>query len=98
MPRTRRSTAAILGFVAMLTLANAAAVRAQPGPGAAGASAANLTGRWRFTSYGSIWTVDLKLDRSQSTATDKIYCGEATRDRTMPDTPIIKSRVCAQVD
>jgi hypothetical protein len=42
--------------------------------------------------------VDLKLDSSKSTSTEKVYCGEAARDRTMPDTPIIKSRLCAVVD
>jgi hypothetical protein len=65
---------------------------------ATSSSPVNLAGRWRFSSFGSFWMVDLKLDSSKSTSTEKVYCGEAARDRTMPDTPIIKARLCAEVD
>ena len=58
----------------------------------------NLTGRWRFSSFGSFWTVDLKLDPSKTTDDEKVYCGEAARDRVVPDTPVIKARLCAEVD
>jgi hypothetical protein len=71
---------------------------AQHASGSANAKQVNLTGRWRFSSYGSFWTVDLKLDSVKSTATEKVYCGEAVRDRNVPDTPTIKSRLCAEVD
>jgi hypothetical protein len=72
--------------------------RARQASDATRSNPVNLAGRWRFNSFGSLWTVDLKLDSSKSTNTEKVYCGEAARDRTMPDTPIIKSRLCALVD
>ena len=58
----------------------------------------DLSGRWRFTSFGSTWTVDLKLDPKKTTSDEKVYCGEAARERTTPDTPIIKAPVCAAID
>ena len=88
---------AILASLAILTVPWVAS-GAQQASGSANANRANLAGRWRFSSYGSLWTVDLKLDSSKSTGTEKVYCGEAARDRTMPDTPIIKSRLCAEID
>jgi hypothetical protein len=57
-----------------------------------------LSGRWRFSTFGSFWTVDLKLEPSKTADTEKVYCGEAARDRQVPDTPIIKARLCAEVD
>jgi hypothetical protein len=64
----------------------------------AAAPQADLTGRWRFSSFGSFWTVDLKLDPSKTTVDEKVYCGEAVRDQLVPDTPIIKARLCAEID
>ena len=89
---------AILASLAILTSPWVASGGAQQASGSANTNRANLAGRWRFSSYGSFWTVDLKLDSSKSTSTEKVYCGEAARDRTMPDTPIIKSRLCAEID
>ncbi len=85
-------------LLAILTVWWVPSGRAQQAADAAGSNPVNLTGRWRFNSFGSLWTVDLKLDSAKSTSTEKVYCGEAVRDRTMPDTPIIKSRLCAEVD
>jgi hypothetical protein len=82
----------------MLTPQWVAPGHAQHASGSADAKQVNLAGRWRFSSYGSFWTVDLKLDSLKSTAAENVYCGEAARDRTMPDTPIVKSRLCAEVD
>jgi hypothetical protein len=64
----------------------------------AAAPQADLTGRWRFSSFGSSWTVDLKLDPSKTTVDEKAYCGDAVRDQLVPDTPIIKARLCAAID
>ena len=58
----------------------------------------DLTGSWRFTSFGSTWNVDLKLDPKKTTSDERVYCGEAARERTMADTPIIKAPVCAAID
>jgi hypothetical protein len=87
-----------IALLAILTVWWEPSGRAQRPSDAASSSAVNLAGRWRFSSFGSFWTVDLKLDPSKSTSTEKVYCGEAVRERTMPDTPIIKSRLCAEVD
>jgi hypothetical protein len=95
------SSAPDVTWVALLAIMMAlwaSAGRAQQASDATSRDPVNLTGRWRFNSFGSLWTVDLKLDSSKSTSTEKVYCGEAARDRTMPDTPIIKSRLCAVVD
>ena len=64
----------------------------------AAAPQVDLSGRWRFSSFGSFWTVDLKLDPSKTTAAEKVYCGEAVRDQLVPDTPIIKARLCAEIN
>jgi hypothetical protein len=58
----------------------------------------DLSGRWRFGTFGSFWTVDLKLEPSKTADDEKVYCGDATRDRRMPDTPIVKARLCAEID
>src|SRR4051794_8186186 len=97
MSRSAARNLAIPALLAIVTALSAPSGLAQQASGSANTNAANLTGRWRFSSYGSFWTVDLKLDSSKSTSAEKVYCGDATRDRTMPDTPIIKSRLCADV-
>jgi hypothetical protein len=57
----------------------------------------DLSGQWRFTSFGSTWTVDLKPDPKETTPEEKVYCGEAARERLVPDTPIIKAHLCASI-
>jgi hypothetical protein len=58
----------------------------------------DLSGKWKFSAFGSNWNVDLKLDPKMSSPTEKVYCGEAAREQKEPDTPIIKSRLCAEID
>jgi hypothetical protein len=55
----------------------------------------DLSGKWRFTTFGSIWTVDLKVAATPDS--EKVYCGQAERAQQVAATPIIKSRLCAQV-
>jgi hypothetical protein len=64
----------------------------------AAAPQVHLSGRWRFGTFGSFWTVDLKLEPSKTADDEKVYCGGAARDRRMPDTPIVKARLCAEID
>ena len=78
-----------------LTLVHAQKPQAQR---PAAASQIDLSGKWRFSSFGSFWGVDLKLDPKKSTGDEKVYCGEALREQRFPDTPIIKARLCAEVD
>lgn len=86
-------------FLAATALPQLTSVHAQQPPvQRSAAPLPDLTGRWRFTSFGSIWTVDLKLDPSKTTKDEKVYCGEAARERTVPDTPIIKAPLCAAID
>jgi hypothetical protein len=42
--------------------------------------------------------VDLKLEPSKTADDEKVYCGEAARERRVPDTPIVKARLCAEID
>jgi hypothetical protein len=63
----------------------------------AAAGQVDLSGRWRFSSFGSFWTVDLKLEPSRTTGHERVFCGEAARDQRLPDTPIVKARLCAEI-
>src|SRR5262245_54734221 len=99
----RRTTLTTLSFVVLLAataLPRLASVHAQQ-PQArrpAAVSQVDLSGRWRFSSFGSFWTVDLKLEPSKTPDNEKVYCGDAARDRSVPDTPLIKARLCAEID
>lgn len=55
----------------------------------------DLSGKWRFTTFGSIWTVDLKVEATADI--ERVYCGQAERAQQVAGTPIIKARLCAQV-
>jgi hypothetical protein len=91
---------AFVVFLAATALARQSSVHAQQPqakrPAAAGEM--DLSGRWRFSTFGSYWTVDLKLEPSKTADEEKVYCGDAVRDRRMPDTPIVKARLCAEID
>ena len=64
----------------------------------AAAPQVDLSGRWRFSTFGSFWTVDLKLEPSKTADDERVYCGEAVRDQLVPDTPIIKASLCAAIN
>jgi hypothetical protein len=87
-------------FLAATSLPRPSSLRAQQ-PQAqrpAAAPQVDLSGRWRFSTFGSFWTVDLKLEPSKTADDEKVYCGDAARDRRVPDTPIVKARLCAEID
>jgi hypothetical protein len=87
-------------FLAATVLPRPSSVHAQQpqAPLPAAASQADLSGRWRFSTFGSSWTVDLKVESSKTADADKWYCGNAERARLVPDTPIVKARLCAGID
>lgn len=97
MTLTKLSFVVFLAATALPRLTSARAQQPQAQRPAA-APQVDLSGRWRFSSFGSFWTVDLKLDPSKTTDDEKVYCGEAARDRLVPDTPIVKARLCAEID
>jgi hypothetical protein len=97
MPLTKLSFVVFLAATALPRVSSAQAQQPLADRAAAAAPQVDLSGRWRFGTFGSFWTVDLKL--GPKTADDeKVWCGEAARDRLMPDTPIVKARLCAEID
>jgi hypothetical protein len=100
MPTLTLRTLSFVVFVVATSLPWLMSVQAQQpqAQGPAAASPVDLTGRWRFTSFGSVWAVDLKLDPSKTTDAVKLYCGEAERERRILDSPIIKARLCAVME
>jgi hypothetical protein len=99
MPRVTLKRLSFVVFLAAMALSRVSSVLAQqPQARRPAAAGMDLSGRWRFTSFGSVWTVDLKLEPSKTADDEKVYCGEAARERRVPDTPIIKARLCAEID
>jgi hypothetical protein len=99
MPRMTLKKLSFVVFLAATALSSLSSVHAQqPQARRPAAAGTDLSGRWRFTSFGSVWTVDLKLEPSKTADDEKVYCGEAARERRVPDTPIVKARLCAEID
>jgi hypothetical protein len=99
MPKMTLMKLSFVVFLAATALPLLSSVHAQqPQAKRPAAAGMDLSGRWRFSTFGSYWTVDLKLEPSKTADDEKVYCGDAARDRRMPDTPIVKARLCAEID
>ena len=57
----------------------------------------DLSGKWQLNMFGTNWTVELKREPSQN-PTDRIFCGEAKRERRDPDTPDVVKKLCASIE
>jgi hypothetical protein len=97
MRLTKLRFVVLLAATALLRPSSAHAQQPQAQQTAA-APQVDLSGRWRFSTFGSFWTADLKLEPSKTADDEKLYCGDAARDRRVPDTPIVKARLCAEID